>query len=57
LIQGYILEGGVALGERMFNKLKNWHRVATHYDKTVASLLAFITIASIKLWMPFVHEF
>ena len=42
--------------ERMFNKLKNWRRVATRYDKTAASFLAFITIASIKLWMPFVHE-
>jgi transposase len=42
--------------ERMFNKLKNWRRVATRYDKTAASFLAFITIASIKLWTPFVHE-
>jgi transposase len=42
--------------ERMFNKLKNWRRVATRYDKTVESFLAFVTIASIKLWMPFVHE-
>ena len=42
--------------ERMFNKLKNWRRVATRYDKTAASFLAFVTIASIKLWMPFVHE-
>jgi len=42
--------------ERMFNKLKNWRRVATRYDKTAASFLAFITIASVKLWMPFVHE-
>ena len=42
--------------ERMFNKLKNWRRVATRYDKTAESFLAFVTIASIKLWMPFVHE-
>ncbi len=42
--------------ERMFNKLKNWRRVATRYDKTATSFLAFITIASVKLWMPFVHE-
>jgi transposase len=42
--------------ERMFNKLKNWRRVATRYDKTASSFLAFITIASIKQWLPFVHE-
>lgn len=41
--------------ERMFNKLKNWRRVATRYDKTAASFLGFVTIASIKLWTPFVH--
>jgi transposase len=42
--------------ERMFNKLKNWRRIATRYDKTASSFLAFIMIASAKLWMPFVHE-
>ena len=41
--------------EGMFNKLKNWRRVATRYDKTASSFLAFIMIASAKLWMPFVH--
>lgn len=43
------------LVERMFNKLKNWRRVATRYDKTAESFLGFITIAAIKLWLPFVH--
>ena len=42
--------------ERMFNKLKNWCRVSTCYDKTAASFLAFVTIAPIKLCMPFVHK-
>jgi transposase len=42
--------------ERMFNKLKNWRRIATRYDKTATSFLAFIMIASAKLWMPFVHD-
>lgn len=41
--------------ERMFNKLKNWRRVATRYDKTATSFMAFIAIASAKLWLPFVH--
>jgi transposase len=44
------------LVERLFNKLKNWRRVATRYDKTRESYLGFVAIASIKLWLPFVHE-
>ena len=44
------------LVERLFNKLKNWRRVATRYDKTKESYLGFVTLASIKLWIPFVHE-
>jgi transposase len=44
------------LVERLFNKLKNWRRVATRYDKTKESYLGFVAIASIKLWIPFVHE-
>ena len=42
--------------ERMFNKLRNWRRVATRYDKSATSFLAFIAIASVKQWLPFVHE-
>jgi len=42
--------------ERMFNKLKNWRRVATRYDKTASSYLGFVTLASVKLWLPFVHD-
>ena len=41
--------------ERMFNKLKNWRRVATRYDKTAASFLGFVSIASAFLWISFVH--
>ncbi len=37
--------------ERMFNKLKNWRRVATRYDKTASSYLGFVTLAAIKLWV------
>ncbi len=44
------------LVERMFSKLKNWRRVATHYDKTRESYVGFVALASIKLWTPFVHE-
>ncbi len=42
--------------ERLLNKLKNWRRVATRYDKTKESYLGFVALASIKLWIPFVHE-
>ncbi len=44
------------LVERLFNKLKNWRRVATRYDKTKESCPGFFAIASIKLWIPFVHD-
>ncbi|CAN5452400.1 hypothetical protein BH10PSE14_BH10PSE14_17940 [soil metagenome] len=44
------------LVKRLFNKLKNWRRVATRYDKTKESYLGFVALASIKLWIPFVHE-
>ena len=39
------------LVERCFNKLKNARRVATRYDKTAESFLAFIDITSIRLWV------
>ena len=38
------------------NKLKNWRRVATRYEKANESYLGFVAIAAVKLWMPFVHE-
>jgi transposase len=44
------------LVERLFNKLKNWRRVAIRYDKTKESYPGFGALASIKLWLPFVHE-
>lgn len=42
--------------ERLFNKLKNWRRIATRYDKTASSYLGFVAIAAVKIWIPFVHE-
>ncbi len=42
--------------ENMFARLKDWRRVATRYDKTRESYLGFVALASIKLWIPFVHE-
>lgn len=37
--------------ERMFNKLKHFRRVATRYDKTAASFMAFLNVAAIYLWL------
>ena len=42
--------------ERLFNRLKNWRRVATRYDKTRESYLGFVALASGKLWIPFAHK-
>lgn len=42
--------------ERLFNKLKNGRWVATRYDQTKESYLGFVALASVKLWIPFVHE-
>jgi transposase len=39
------------LVERFFNKIKQWRRVATRYDKLAANYLAFIHLASIRPWL------
>lgn len=36
--------------ERCINRLKNARRLATRYDKTATSYLAFIEIISVRLW-------
>jgi len=35
----------------MFSKLKHFRRVATRYDKTALSFMAFLNIAAIYLWL------
>ena len=37
--------------ERLFNKLKNFRRVATRYDKLASSFMDFINIAAICIWL------
>jgi transposase len=37
--------------ERFFNKIKQCRRVATRYDKLTANYLAFVTLASIRIWL------
>jgi transposase len=39
------------LVERFCNKIKQCRRVATRYDKLAANYLAFIQLASIRLWL------
>lgn len=39
------------LVERFFNRIKHCRRVATRYDKLVANYLAFVQLASIRLWL------
>ncbi|MFZ1431306.1 MAG: IS5/IS1182 family transposase, partial [Geminicoccaceae bacterium] len=35
-----------------FNRLKQFRRIATRYDKTASSFLAFLNLAAAKLWLP-----
>jgi transposase len=39
------------LVERFFNQIKQRRRIATRYDKLAANYLAFIQLASIRLWL------
>lgn len=39
--------------ERFFNKIKHCRRVATRYDRLAANYLAFVQLASIRLWLRF----
>lgn len=38
--------------ERMFNRLKQFRRIATRYDKTAFSFISFLCLAAAKLWLP-----
>ncbi|CDZ42565.1 Putative transposase for insertion sequence element IS6501 [Neorhizobium galegae bv. officinalis] len=38
--------------ERMFNRIKQFRRIATRYDKTKTSFAAFLAIAAAKIWLP-----
>jgi transposase len=39
------------LVERLFNKIKHCRHVATRYEKLGANYLAFVQLASIRLWL------
>ena len=37
--------------ERAFNKLKQFRRIATRYEKLAANFLAMIKLATVRLWL------
>jgi transposase len=37
--------------ERFFNRLKQFRRIATRYDKLGANFFAFIKLASMRIWL------
>jgi transposase len=37
--------------ERLINRLKQWCRIATRYEKRAANYLAMLTVAAILLWL------
>jgi transposase len=41
--------------ERLVNRLKQFRAVATRYDKTAESFLAFVHLAAACVWLRFVH--
>nr|WP_312889382.1 IS5 family transposase [Rhizobium laguerreae] len=38
--------------ERMFNRLKQFRRIAIRYDKTRKSFEAFLALAAARIWLP-----
>jgi transposase len=37
--------------ERFFNKLKQFRRIATRYDKLGAAFFAFVQLAAVRIWL------
>jgi putative transposase len=37
--------------ERFFNKLKQFRRVATRYDKLLSNFMGFVKLAAIAIWI------
>ncbi|MFA1626772.1 IS5 family transposase [Rhizobium mongolense] len=38
--------------ERMFNRIKQFRRIATRYDKTRLSYAGFLALIAAKIWLP-----
>lgn len=43
--------------ERFFNRLKNFRRTATRYDKLVSSFISFVQLASVLIMIPKFPDF
>lgn len=43
--------------ERFFNRLKNFRRVATRYDKLVSSFISFVQLAAVFIMIPKFPDF
>ena len=39
------------LVERFFNKIKQFRRIATRFDKTAENFLAAVKLASVRIWL------
>lgn len=39
------------LVERFFNKIKQFRRIATRFDKTAENFLAAVKLASVRVWL------
>src|SRR5829696_392346 len=37
--------------ERLINRLKQWRRIATRYEKRAVNYLAMLTVAALLLWL------
>ena len=37
--------------KRFFNKLKQFRRVATRYDKLLANFMGFVKLAALAIWL------
>lgn len=43
--------------ERFFNRLKNFRRIATRYDKLVSSFISFVQLAAVFIMIPKFTDF
>ncbi|MGE4372018.1 MAG: hypothetical protein AB7E29_03795 [Xanthobacter sp.] len=37
----------------MFNRLKQFRRIATRFDKTAKSFVAFLALAAARIWISY----
>jgi transposase len=37
--------------ERLVGRLKEYHQIATRYDKLAATYIAFVQLATVRLWL------